>query len=192
MRPFLSDIILHTAEVFQLTVDDIKGRSRVQYIVRARHAACYLAGEMTVMSLPQIGDRMGGRDHSTILHACRAVPEIMKRDRHYADSIDLIRERVSNATEVLRTVPGLTLDQEIAIAIEKCAALDARREAQRAVRLARDEAERVQRENELRYAEIEARRVERERLIMSMTDDELTSYLAAEYAKKPLSERLAA
>ena len=192
MRPFIADIILYTAEEFGLTVDDIKGKSRVRHLVRARQVACFLAREMTGHSYPHIGGIMGGRDHSTIIHACRLVPELTKRDARFAETIDFIRKRVTEATEVLKSQPRISPEQEMAEAVRKCEALEAKRKAQRDLARAKEEADRIRCETELLYVEIEVRRAEKERLLEEMTEDALMDHLVGQYVSKPLRERMAA
>jgi chromosomal replication initiator protein len=66
-------IIGQTAQYFSLTLDEISGPSRTRNLVEARHIAMYLCRELTDLSLPSIGREFGGRDHTTILHACDKI-----------------------------------------------------------------------------------------------------------------------
>jgi chromosomal replication initiator protein len=66
-------IIGQTAQYFSLTLDDICGPSRSRNLVEARQIAMYLCRELTDLSLPSIGREFGGRDHTTVLHACNKV-----------------------------------------------------------------------------------------------------------------------
>ena len=72
-----TDIIGQTAKYFHLTFDDIVGRARTKNIALARQIAMYLAREMTSMSLVDIGEVFGGRDHTTVMHACTRVSDDM-------------------------------------------------------------------------------------------------------------------
>lgn len=94
-RPFIADIIRHTANVFGVTIDEIKGRSRRRYILRARQAAVFLAFELSGQSSPAIGRSFGGRDHSTILHTCKVVPEFAKREERFAKNIEMVRRLIA-------------------------------------------------------------------------------------------------
>ncbi|MDR1441233.1 MAG: chromosomal replication initiator protein DnaA [Bifidobacteriaceae bacterium] len=66
-------IIGQTAQYFSLTLEDISGPSRNRNLVEARQIAMYLCRELTDLSLPSIGREFGGRDHTTVLHACNKV-----------------------------------------------------------------------------------------------------------------------
>ncbi len=68
------------AEYFNLRVADLMSKKRTRTIVRPRQIAMVLAKEYTSLSLPQIGDRFGGRDHTTVLHACRKIAELLQAD----------------------------------------------------------------------------------------------------------------
>ena len=68
------------AEYFQLTVEDFKSKRRTQNIALPRQVAMYLSRELTDSSLPKIGEEFGGRDHSTVIHACDRVKELMGTD----------------------------------------------------------------------------------------------------------------
>ena len=57
-------------------LDILVGPSRRQPLVRARQTAMYLCRELTDLSLPKIGRAFGGRDHTTVLHACRKIAEL--------------------------------------------------------------------------------------------------------------------
>jgi chromosomal replication initiator protein len=68
------------AEYYKIRVADLLSKKRSRNITRPRQLAMALAKEYTSMSLPQIGDRFGGRDHTTVLHACRKVEELLSTD----------------------------------------------------------------------------------------------------------------
>jgi chromosomal replication initiator protein len=71
---------------FDLTLEELLSRSRAERVVWPRQAAMYLAKELTEYSLPFIGRGFGGRDHTTVLHACRRVAEhIAQSPAAYAD-----------------------------------------------------------------------------------------------------------
>ena len=68
------------AEYFKMRVSDLHSRKRSRQIARPRQIAMALAKELTPMSLPEIGDAFGGRDHTTVLHAQRKISELLKSD----------------------------------------------------------------------------------------------------------------
>ena len=76
-----TDIITQVAKYFRLTFDDLVGRSRTKNIANARQIAMYLAREMTSMSLFDIGQVFGGRDHTTVLHAYQRISDEMQEKR---------------------------------------------------------------------------------------------------------------
>ena len=65
-----------TAEYYNIKVSDLLSKRRSRTIARPRQLAMALAKELTNHSLPEIGDAFGGRDHTTVLHACRKVAEL--------------------------------------------------------------------------------------------------------------------
>ena len=67
-------------DYFGIRVADLKSKRRNRQIARPRQIAMALAKELTNMSLPDIGDAFGGRDHTTVIHACKKVDELKKMD----------------------------------------------------------------------------------------------------------------
>lgn len=74
------DVFQQVATHYQLEVTDLTGKNRVRLIVRARQIAMTLIRELTGMSLTQTGALFGGRDHSTVLHACRRIEALRQED----------------------------------------------------------------------------------------------------------------
>lgn len=70
-----------TAEYYKIKVSDLLSKRRSRSVARPRQIAMALAKELTNHSLPEIGDAFGGRDHTTVLHACRKVKEL-KEESH--------------------------------------------------------------------------------------------------------------
>jgi chromosomal replication initiator protein len=68
------------ANYFNVRISDIKGRRRTKQMVMPRQVAMYLIRKLTDHSLPEIGELCGGRDHTTILHACESIETDMKKD----------------------------------------------------------------------------------------------------------------
>jgi chromosomal replication initiator protein len=68
-----STIMAVTAEYFAVSIDDLTGISRSRVLVGARQMAMYLCRELTDLSLPKIGEKFGGRDHTTVMHADRKI-----------------------------------------------------------------------------------------------------------------------
>ena len=73
-----TDIITQVAKYFYITFDDIVGRSRTKKIALARQIAMYLVRELTSMSLNDIGQVFGGKDHTTVMHAYTRISDEMQ------------------------------------------------------------------------------------------------------------------
>ena len=85
-----------TAEYYKIRVADLLSKRRSRSIARPRQMAMCLSKELTGHSLPEIGDAFGGRDHTTVLHACRKIAELRKCDQK-------IEEDYSNLNKILTT-----------------------------------------------------------------------------------------
>ncbi|NOX44105.1 MAG: chromosomal replication initiator protein DnaA [Gammaproteobacteria bacterium] len=80
------------AQYYKIRVSDLTCKKRTRSIARPRQLAMALAKELTNHSLPEIGDAFGGRDHTTVLHACRKIKELKESDtRINEDSANLLR-----------------------------------------------------------------------------------------------------
>ncbi len=84
------------AEYYKIRVADLLSKRRSRSVARPRQLAMALAKDMTNHSLPEIGDAFGGRDHTTVLHACRKIAELKAED-------DVINEDYSNLLRALQT-----------------------------------------------------------------------------------------
>ncbi len=91
-KPNISRILEATATYHQLSLDDLLSKRRTQKIARARQIAMYIAREETNASLPQIGEALGGRNHSTVLYGCNKIAEALKEDGSLKTEIDSIRQ----------------------------------------------------------------------------------------------------
>jgi len=69
-----------TADYYKLKVSELLAQKRARNIARPRQMAMALAKDLTQMSLPEIGDAFGGRDHTTVLHACRTIAALREKD----------------------------------------------------------------------------------------------------------------
>ncbi len=80
------------AEYYKIRVADLHSKRRTRSITRPRQLAMALAKELTTHSLPEIGDAFGGRDHTTVIHACKKVKELKESDsRIHEDYTNLLR-----------------------------------------------------------------------------------------------------
>ncbi|MGB1869105.1 MAG: helix-turn-helix domain-containing protein, partial [Porticoccaceae bacterium] len=69
------------ADYYKLKMSDLLSKRRSRSVARPRQMAMSIAKELTNHSLPEIGESFGGRDHTTVLHACRKVKELETIDR---------------------------------------------------------------------------------------------------------------
>jgi chromosomal replication initiator protein len=76
------------AEIFEISVSDIKGKKRVKSFAYPRQIAMYLTRELTNLSLPQVGEYFGGKDHTTILHACNKIKQDVNKNLQTKKLID--------------------------------------------------------------------------------------------------------
>ncbi|MCA0402382.1 MAG: chromosomal replication initiator protein DnaA [Proteobacteria bacterium] len=73
------------AEYYKVKVAELLSKRRSRSIARPRQMAMALAKELTNHSLPEVGDHFGGRDHTTVIHACRKVKELIQNDSSFAE-----------------------------------------------------------------------------------------------------------
>jgi len=78
-------------EYFKVTPQDIKGKRRTSDVTLPRQIAMYICREITKMSLPVIGTEFGGRDHTTVLHSCNKISNLLDRDRHMQTMVQEIK-----------------------------------------------------------------------------------------------------
>jgi len=64
---------------------------RARAVARPRQIAMYLAKQLTARSLPEIGRKFGGRDHTTVMHAVRKVEELKATDNGFSEDVELLR-----------------------------------------------------------------------------------------------------
>lgn len=92
----LENIKKTTAEYYKIRVSDLLSKRRSRSVTRPRQIAMALAKELTGHSLPEIGDAFGGRDHTTVLHACRKITELRKDEKR-------IEEDYTNLSNILNS-----------------------------------------------------------------------------------------
>ena len=97
-RRITTDLIMAiVAEYYSVSVEDLKSKRRNREITVPRQIAMYLTRELNGASLPRIGLEFGGRDHTTVIHACDKVAEDMKRDAALKGTIDTLKKRIQGA-----------------------------------------------------------------------------------------------
>jgi chromosomal replication initiator protein len=91
-RVTIEEIQRKTAEFYKLDMRELHSARRARRVARPRQVAMFLARELTSRSLPDIGRRFGGRDHTTVLHACRRIEELCKSDPVFQQEVDFLRK----------------------------------------------------------------------------------------------------
>jgi chromosomal replication initiator protein len=79
---------------FDIRMDDFNSKKRTRAIAYPRQIAMYLTRELTDLSLPKIGDEFGGRDHTTVIHACEKISTDLVSDHQLRNKIDNIIEEL--------------------------------------------------------------------------------------------------
>ena len=90
----IEEIQRKVAEHYNIRLSDMIGPKRVRTIARPRQIAMYLAKQLTPRSLPEIGRRFGGRDHTTIMHGVRKIEELMSTDSQLNDDLQMLRRQL--------------------------------------------------------------------------------------------------
>ena len=87
----IEEIQRKVSEHYSIRLSDMIGPKRLRTIARPRQVAMYLAKQLTPRSLPEIGRRFGGRDHTTIIHGVRKIEELMSIDSQLSDDLQLLK-----------------------------------------------------------------------------------------------------
>ncbi len=90
-RVTIEDIQKRVSEHFNLRVTDMHSARRARAVARPRQVAMYLSKQLTARSLPEIGRKFGGRDHTTVMHAVRKIEELKATDPSFAEDVELLR-----------------------------------------------------------------------------------------------------
>lgn len=90
-RVTIEEIQKRVAQHFNIRISDMHSARRARSVARPRQVAMYLAKQLTSRSLPEIGRKFGGRDHTTVMHAVKKVEELRDRDSTFAEDIELLR-----------------------------------------------------------------------------------------------------
>lgn len=95
-RITIEEIQKKVAEHFQIKLSDMHSARRSRSVARPRQVAMYLAKQLTSRSLPEIGRKFGGRDHTTVMHAVRKIDELRQGDAAFAEDVDLLRRMLES------------------------------------------------------------------------------------------------
>lgn len=82
------------ADYYKIKVADMYSQKRTRAIARPRQVAMWVARELTPHSLPEIGDAFGGRDHTTVLHACRTINDLRNKDSHLNNDLLILSQTI--------------------------------------------------------------------------------------------------
>ena len=77
--------------LINIRITDMHSARRSRAVARPRQVAMYLAKQLTARSLPEIGRKFGGRDHTTVMHAVKKVDELRQADSAFAEDVELLR-----------------------------------------------------------------------------------------------------
>jgi len=92
----VEEIVKKVSLHFNIKVSDIKSAKRLKAVVLPRQIAMYISRQLTSSSYPEIGDRFGGKDHSTIIHAIRKIEKLMEEDFQLKSTIENLKKELTN------------------------------------------------------------------------------------------------
>ena len=87
-------IMAQTAKYFAMTMEELCGPAALAGLVNARQIAMYLCRELTELSLPQIGQQFGGKDHTTVMHAEKKIRKLMAEKRPIYNQVTELTTRI--------------------------------------------------------------------------------------------------
>jgi chromosomal replication initiator protein len=87
----IDEIQRKVSEHYNIRLSDLLGPRRTRTIARPRQVAMFLSKQLTTRSLPEIGRRFGGRDHTTVMHGVKRIEELKAKDSQIADDLELLR-----------------------------------------------------------------------------------------------------
>jgi chromosomal replication initiator protein len=90
-RVTIDEIQKRVAEHYNIRLADMHSARRARAVARPRQVAMFLCKQLTPRSLPEIGRKFGGRDHTTVMHAVRKIEELRATDRTLAEDVELLR-----------------------------------------------------------------------------------------------------
>jgi chromosomal replication initiator protein len=92
----IDEIQKKVAEHFTIKMAEMTSSRRARVVARPRQVAMYLAKQLTSRSLPEIGRKFGGRDHTTVMHAVKKIEELIALDRAFAEDVELLRRMLQS------------------------------------------------------------------------------------------------
>ena len=95
-RPDAEHILRAVASFYNVKVSDLKGQRRHKQIALPRQVAMYLTRKLTDLSFPEIGRAFGGKDHSTVMSACKKVERLVQSDLNLRQAVETLERTISN------------------------------------------------------------------------------------------------
>ena len=92
----VDEILKRVSSHFNIKISDIKSSKRLKAVVLPRQIAMYLSRQLTSSSYPEIGERFGGKDHSTIIHAIRKIEKLIEEDFQLRSTIENLKKELSS------------------------------------------------------------------------------------------------
>ena len=96
-RITIDEIQLKVANYFNIKVDDIMSSKRIRSFARPRQIAMYLSKKLTSRSLPEIGRKFGGRDHTTVIHAVKKVDQLKSESNKFDEDINVLTQIITSS-----------------------------------------------------------------------------------------------
>ena len=95
-RITIDEIQNKVANYFNIKIDDLISSRRIRTFARPRQVAMYLTKKLTTRSLPEIGRKFGGRDHTTVIHAVKKIEELKQNNPKFDEDINLIIQMITS------------------------------------------------------------------------------------------------
>src|SRR5262249_53984422 len=89
-------VMKEVANYFGVSIADLRGQSRLANIARPRQIAMYLSRKLTKASYPDLGQRFGGKDHTTVMSACKKIEKLLPEDQKTRDVLKELEKHLSN------------------------------------------------------------------------------------------------
>ena len=95
-RITIEEIQRRVAEHYNIKLSEMSSERRARAVARPRQVAMFLAKQLTSRSLPEIGRKFGGRDHTTVMHAVRKIEELRQSDAAIAEDVELLKRTLES------------------------------------------------------------------------------------------------
>ena len=96
-RITIDEIQKKVSSYYNIRVDDLTSSRRIRTFARPRQIAMYLSKKLTTRSLPEIGRKFGGRDHTTVIHAVKKIDELKENNAKFDEDINLISQMITSS-----------------------------------------------------------------------------------------------